>query len=129
MPESGVVTGTPKFAPSMSNCTEAMPNASDALALTASVPLGTGSEGIVHELWQGWRVQVVERLPLRAFAFGGDAVTKCPLTRDYDFLLRSVDDMRPGEMKQGTAIGMGIQNAAARKLGGADFTTTVLSMA
>ena len=27
------------------------------------------------------------------------------------------------------AIGMGIQNAAARKLGGADFTTTVLSMA
>jgi len=44
VPESGVVTGTPKFAPSMSNCTEAMPNASDALALTASVPLANAPD-------------------------------------------------------------------------------------
>jgi len=27
-------------------------------------------------------------------AFGGDAVTKCPLTRDYDFLQSAVEEMR-----------------------------------
>jgi Ca-activated chloride channel homolog len=47
-------------------------------------------------------------------AFGGEAVTKCPLTRDYDFLLTSVEEMRSGELKQGTAIGMGLANAVGR---------------
>ncbi len=47
-------------------------------------------------------------------AFGGEAVTKCPLTRDYDFLLTSVEEMRPGELKQGTAIGMGLANGVGR---------------
>lgn len=47
-------------------------------------------------------------------AFGGEAVTKCPLTRDYDFLLNSVEEMRSGELKQGTAIGMGLANAVGR---------------
>jgi Ca-activated chloride channel family protein len=46
--------------------------------------------------------------------FSGDAVTKCPLTRDYDFLLSQVDDIHLRELKQGTAIGMGIANAVAR---------------
>jgi Ca-activated chloride channel homolog len=47
-------------------------------------------------------------------AFGGEAVTKCPLTRDYDFLLTSVEEMGSGELKQGTAIGMGLANAVGR---------------
>lgn len=46
--------------------------------------------------------------------FGGEAVTKCPLTRDYDFLLSQVDDIRLRELKQGTAIGMGLANGVAR---------------
>ncbi len=47
-------------------------------------------------------------------AFGGEAVTKCPLTRDYDFLLTTVDEMHSGELKQGTAIGMGLANGVGR---------------
>ncbi len=43
--------------------------------------------------------------------FGGEAVTKSPLTRDYDFLLSQVEDIRLRELKQGTAIGMGLANA------------------
>ncbi len=46
--------------------------------------------------------------------FSGDAVTKCPLTRDYDFLLSQVEDIHLREMKQGTAIGMGLANGVAR---------------
>jgi Ca-activated chloride channel homolog len=46
--------------------------------------------------------------------FSGDAVTKCPLTRDYDFLLSQVEDIRLREMKQGTAIGMGLASGVAR---------------
>jgi len=46
--------------------------------------------------------------------FGGEAVTKSPLTRDYDFLLSQLDDVRLRELKQGTAIGMGLSNAIAR---------------
>ena len=46
--------------------------------------------------------------------FSGDAVTKAPLTRDYDFLLSQVDDIRLREMKQGTAIGMGLATGISR---------------
>ena len=46
--------------------------------------------------------------------FGGESVTKCPLTRDYDFLLSQVDDVRLRELKQGTAIGMGLANGIGR---------------
>ena len=46
--------------------------------------------------------------------FGGEAVTKCPLTRDYKFLQRQLSDVRLGELKQGTAIGMGMANAIGR---------------
>lgn len=46
--------------------------------------------------------------------FGGEAVTKSPLTRDYDFLSRQVDDIRFRELKQGTAIGMGLLGGVTR---------------
>jgi Ca-activated chloride channel family protein len=46
--------------------------------------------------------------------FSGDAVTKVPLTRDYEFLMTQVEDIRLREMKQGTAIGMGLSNAITR---------------
>ena len=47
-------------------------------------------------------------------AFGGEAVTKCPLTRDYDFLLSQIDILQMRELKQGTAIGMGLTNGISR---------------
>jgi Ca-activated chloride channel homolog len=53
-----------------------------------------------------------DRIGLSIFA--GEAVTKSPLTRDYDFLLDQVDDVKLRELKQGTAIGMAIANAVAR---------------
>ncbi len=46
--------------------------------------------------------------------FGGEAVTRSPLTRDYDFLLGQVDAIRMRELKQGTAIGMGLANGITR---------------
>lgn len=46
--------------------------------------------------------------------FGGEAVTKAPLTRDYDFLRTQVADLRLRDLKQGTAIGNGLLNGIAR---------------
>jgi len=46
--------------------------------------------------------------------FGGESILKSPLTRDFDFLLSQVEDVRLRELKQGTAIGNGIANGIAR---------------
>lgn len=46
--------------------------------------------------------------------FGGEAILKSPLTRDFDFLLTQVEDVKLRELKQGTAIGNGIANGIAR---------------
>lgn len=46
--------------------------------------------------------------------FGGEAVTRAPLTRDHDFLLSQVDNLQLRELKQGTAIGNGLANSIGR---------------
>lgn len=46
--------------------------------------------------------------------FGGESILKSPLTRDFDFLLSQVEDIRLRELKQGTAIGNGLANGIAR---------------
>lgn len=46
--------------------------------------------------------------------FSGESFTLCPLTRDYDYLLSQVEDIRLSELKQGTAIGMGVTNSITR---------------
>lgn len=46
--------------------------------------------------------------------FGGESVMKSPLTRDFDFLLNQVEEVRLRELKQGTAIGLGITNGISR---------------
>ncbi|MBY0369760.1 VWA domain-containing protein, partial [bacterium] len=46
--------------------------------------------------------------------FGGEAMTKSPLTRDHTFLLEQVKAIQLNELKQGTAIGMGLSNALLR---------------
>lgn len=47
-------------------------------------------------------------------AFGGDAMTRVPLTTDYAALLEALDGLRGGELNDGTAIGDGIAAAANR---------------
>jgi len=46
--------------------------------------------------------------------FGGESVMKSPLTRDFDFLLNQVEEVKLRELKQGTAIGLGITNGISR---------------
>lgn len=47
-------------------------------------------------------------------AFSGEALTQVPLTVDYPILLAAVDQMQPGQLEDGTAIGTGIITAANR---------------
>lgn len=46
--------------------------------------------------------------------FGGESVMKSPLTRDFDFLLNQVEEVKLRELKQGTAIGLGLTNGLSR---------------
>lgn len=46
--------------------------------------------------------------------FGGEAITKVPLTQDYPFLLQQIDSVHLRELKQGTAIGMAIASSVGR---------------
>lgn len=61
--------------------------------------------------------QFIEQRPndrIGLVIFGGEAVMKAPLTRDADFLLSQLESVKLRELKQGTAIGMGITNGVAR---------------
>ena len=46
--------------------------------------------------------------------FAGKSYTQCPLTLDYDVLMKLIDDVEIGMIKDGTAIGLGIANAVNR---------------
>jgi len=46
--------------------------------------------------------------------FAKKSYTQCPLTLDYDVLMKLVDDVEIGMIKDGTAIGLGIANAVNR---------------
>ena len=47
-------------------------------------------------------------------SFAGEALTQVPLTREYQILLQAVDNLQPGQLEDGTAIGAGIATAANR---------------
>lgn len=47
-------------------------------------------------------------------AFSGEALTQVPLTVDYPVLLAAVDNLQPGQLDDGTAIGTGIITSANR---------------
>ena len=49
--------------------------------------------------------------------FAKKSYTQCPLTLDYDVLLKLIDDVEIGMIKDGTAIGLGIANATNRLRG------------
>jgi Ca-activated chloride channel family protein len=46
--------------------------------------------------------------------FAGRSYTKCPLTLDYNVLVQLLEDIRFGEIEDGTAIGTAIATAATR---------------
>jgi len=47
-------------------------------------------------------------------AFSGEALTQVPLTTDYPVLLQAVQQLQPGQLEDGTAIGTAIATAANR---------------
>lgn len=47
-------------------------------------------------------------------AFSGEALTQVPLTVDYPVLLAAVDNLQPGQLQDGTAIGTAIATSANR---------------
>jgi Ca-activated chloride channel family protein len=47
-------------------------------------------------------------------AFAGEALTQVPLTIDYAVLYRAIDQLQPGMLEDGTAIGTAIATAANR---------------
>ncbi|MGQ0538286.1 MAG: vWA domain-containing protein [Gemmatimonadaceae bacterium] len=47
-------------------------------------------------------------------AFSGEALTQVPLTTDYPVVLAAIENMQPGQLEDGTAIGTAIATAANR---------------
>lgn len=47
-------------------------------------------------------------------AFSGEALTQVPLTTDYPVVLAAIDNLQPGQLDDGTAIGTAIATAANR---------------
>ncbi len=47
-------------------------------------------------------------------AFSGEALTQVPLTTDYPVILAAVDNLQPGQLEDGTAIGTAIATSANR---------------
>jgi Ca-activated chloride channel family protein len=50
-------------------------------------------------------------------AFSGEALTQVPLTTDYPVVLAALDNLQPGQLEDGTAIGTAIATAANRLRG------------
>lgn len=46
--------------------------------------------------------------------YEGEAYTACPLTADYSILTKHIENIQPGTMEGGTAIGTGLGTAVAR---------------
>ena len=47
-------------------------------------------------------------------AFSGEALTQVPLTIDYPVLIAAINNLQPGQLEDGTAIGTGIATAVNR---------------
>jgi Ca-activated chloride channel family protein len=47
-------------------------------------------------------------------AFSGEALTQVPLTTDYPVVIAAINNMQPGQLEDGTAIGTAIATAANR---------------
>jgi Ca-activated chloride channel family protein len=51
---------------------------------------------------------------LGVVSFSGEALTQVPLTTDYPVVLAAIDNLQPGQLEDGTAIGTAIATAANR---------------
>ncbi|MEX2182556.1 MAG: VWA domain-containing protein [Gemmatimonadaceae bacterium] len=51
---------------------------------------------------------------LGVVAFAGEALTQVPLTLDYPVLLAAIDNLQPGQLEDGTAIGTALMTATNR---------------
>src|SRR5215210_7258743 len=51
---------------------------------------------------------------IRIVAFSGEALTQVPLTTDYPVVQAALDNLQPGQLEDGTAIGTAIATAANR---------------
>jgi Ca-activated chloride channel family protein len=69
----------------------------------------TVAKQVMEEFIKGRRT---DRIGLIIFA--ARSFTKCPLTIDYDVLLKQVEDIQLGTIEDGTAIGSGLANAVNR---------------
>src|SRR3990172_1911022 len=69
----------------------------------------TVAKRVVEDFIKGRRS---DRIGLVIFA--AKSFTKCPLTIDYDVLLKQVGDVQLGTIEDGTAIGSGLANAVNR---------------
>jgi Ca-activated chloride channel homolog len=58
------------------------------------------------------RMRTSDRLGV--IAFSGEALTQVPLTTDYPVVLAALDNLQPGQLEDGTAIGTAIATAANR---------------
>src|SRR5258705_6717455 len=47
-------------------------------------------------------------------SFSGEALTQVPLTTDYPVVQQALDNLQPGQLEDGTAIGTAIATAANR---------------
>lgn len=59
-------------------------------------------------------------------AFAGEALTQVPLTLDYPVLLAAVDQLQPGQLEDGTAIGTALMTATNRLRGATGRSRVVI---
>lgn len=59
-------------------------------------------------------------------AFAGEALTQVPLTLDYPVVLAAVDQLQPGQLEDGTAIGTALMTATNRLRGASGRSRVVI---
>jgi Ca-activated chloride channel family protein len=59
-------------------------------------------------------------------AFAGEALTQVPLTLDYPIVLQAIDNLQPGQLEDGTAIGTALMTATNRLRGAAGRSRVVI---
>jgi Ca-activated chloride channel homolog len=69
------------------------------------------------EVTKKMAVDFVSRRPqdrIGLVIFSGESFSQCPITFDHQVLTTFIDDIQPGVLKDGTAIGMGLASAVNR---------------
>jgi Ca-activated chloride channel family protein len=59
-------------------------------------------------------------------AFAGEALTQVPLTLDYPIVLQAIENLQPGQLEDGTAIGTALMTATNRLRGAAGRSRVVI---